>query len=143
MEVGTVCVFLLFSIARRELTLRAGLDRCIAEHESSGKSSTQNLFAIVQGALPVSLSFVPASRVERNSPPSQVDWIPTFATSASPPCLSLNGNPSFPDTRSAGSAVEKKRAFSVKCTCVPLLQPHLANPAGPQRQAVRRSTPRK
>lgn len=27
------------------------LDRCIAQHESSGKKQTQNLFAIVQGGL--------------------------------------------------------------------------------------------
>ncbi|KAM0752355.1 queuine tRNA-ribosyltransferase 1 [Meredithblackwellia eburnea MCA 4105] len=31
------------------------LDRCIAEHEKSGKSSTQNLFAIIQGGLDVDL----------------------------------------------------------------------------------------
>jgi queuine/archaeosine tRNA-ribosyltransferase len=32
-----------------------GLDRCIAEHERSGKATTQNLFAIVQGGLDTDL----------------------------------------------------------------------------------------
>ena len=31
------------------------LDRCIAFHEASGKDKTQNLFAIVQGGLDLSL----------------------------------------------------------------------------------------
>lgn len=55
----------------------AGLDRCLAEHARSGKASTQNLFAIIQGQ---SSSLSHTDDAELTSP-LQVDSTLIYVTS--------------------------------------------------------------